>query len=381
MRCCAHSWKGVNGMNDPLHDSLTAHLSPLTLTDGQRRRMLNTITGGTKMKKKFTAAMALALALILTAAAALAVSLWQQAGEDAAPLEAEHGVYDEWRTDDKVALIRLLVQDGALANSDDVQRLLTEECADEARAALADDIMTNFVSGPVDTVSLLAILETLHGPMEQWTMEEKVWYNQLLERNGLLSAEDTTYALPAVGDATEAEAIAAAKALFHEVYGASMAALDQGTVEATFYCDDADFPDEFFPYYKRSDWIWSIVLRNVTPGAGDPPYTSFHADLTHDGRPLAYIAGMNGDEGIRRLVPQSTDRPAEEAVHLAREALGLTDDDLTAEAYLWLYTLTPDEGIPYGWNEHIWHVTFLRNGTVCHEADVLSSDTVLILDK
>lgn len=366
-------------MNDPLHEALSAHLTPLSLPDRQRRRMLSEITGGRRMKKKFSAAMAFALALTLIATAAFAVSVWQQAGEAVAPLEAERGYYDEWHADEKTELIRLLLNDGALPDSSDVQRLLTGDMPDAERAALADAIMTGFVSGPVDTVSLLSILETVHGPMEQWSMEEKVWYGELLKRSGCTAKEDMTYGLPQAGDAAEAEIITAAKALFHEVYGVSMSALEQGTAEATFYCDDADFPDAYFPYNQRGDWIWSVILRNVTPAESDPPYTLFHADFTHDGRPLTYIASMNGDEGIRRLVPQSTDRTEEEAIRLAREAMSLPET-AAVEAYLWLYTLQPEEGIPYGWNEHIWHVSFLQDGKAIQEADVLSSGEVLVLD-
>ena len=153
------------------------------------------------MKKKLSIGFILMMAVMLLGVIALAATLlWQDAGEKVAPMESENGYYDTWNTEAKIKLIKALYDLGELKDNPDAERVLNStDMPDAEKNALCDKIMCAYVNGSPDTVTLLSILEKLHGDMNTWSMEDKVWYNNLLNANYMLSAEDTNYVLPETG--------------------------------------------------------------------------------------------------------------------------------------------------------------------------------------
>ena len=150
-----------------------------------RYRVLRKAKGEEPVKKKISTSLVIAMILVvLTATDVAATLLWKDAGEKVAPLEKENGYYDTWNTEAKTVLVRELYDLGELKDNPDAERLLKGEgLTEEEKDALCDRIMTGYVNGTPDTVTLMSILEKLHGAMETWSMEDKVWYNELLEKN------------------------------------------------------------------------------------------------------------------------------------------------------------------------------------------------------
>lgn len=296
---------------------LDAELSHVTWTQGNRYHVLSQLNkGGILVKRKYSIAVALVMALmLLTVSAVAATLLWKDAGEKVAPLEGQYGSYDTWDAQAKVALVQALVDLGELKDDPDAQRLLTTDLTDTDRDALADRIMTAYVNGTPDTVTLLSILEKLHGDMSTWPMEDLVWYNGLLADNGMLTDEDTRYTLPAEEEFTQPEAVERAKALLNSL---GVESLDGASIEATMYeePDDHWYGDMQIAHAGRR--VWSIIFRK-----GDG--RSWHVDLTANGEVILYDRPELADLYTTGLLPGESDIPEAQAIAIANEALTVSD--------------------------------------------------------
>lgn len=294
--------------------SLDAELSDIRWTQGDRVHVLSRLNeGGIPVKKKMSTAFALVLALmILTATAVAATLIWKDAGERIAPLESENGTYDTWDAAAKSELVKTLAGLGEMADDPDVERLLTEELNDEERGALADRIMTGYVSGGADTVTLLSILEKLHGPIESWPMEDRVWYNDLLAENGMLTEEDMPYALPAGEELTQPQAVERASAF---LAGIGATDLNTGAVEATLYQEPNDrwLGDTQISEADRK--IWSIVFRGCASG-------TWHVDMTADGAVTGYSTPLLQQLFTTGLLPSGSGIAEAQAIQAAVQAVG-----------------------------------------------------------
>ena len=93
-----------------LKRAIDTDLSRLRTTERERSMILENALEGKKVKKKLSVAFVLMLVLVLAAAVALAYTLLSnQYFEDVATLESEHGYYDEWSLDEKLAMLQIMV--------------------------------------------------------------------------------------------------------------------------------------------------------------------------------------------------------------------------------------------------------------------------------
>ena len=309
---------------------LDAELSDVNWTPGNRYHVLSQLNeGGIPVKRKISTAFALVMALmVLTATAVAATLLWRDAGERLAPLERQNGTYETWNAQAKVELVRTLAELGELEDNPDAQRLLTEEMTDDEQSALADRIMTAYVNGTPDTVTLLSILEKLHGPLESWPMEDRVWYNDLLAENSLLTDEDMPFVLPGGTELTQQQAVGQART-FLESLGATD--LASGAIEATLY----EERDDAFSGDTQTHWagrrIWSVVFRGCGSG-------TWHVDFTTDGQVAGYSTPVLQQLCTTGRLPDADAITAAQAIAIAEGVaagqLGLTESVLaTASAY------------------------------------------------
>ena len=134
------------------------------------------------MKRFLTICLAIITLMILTVNALAETPRWKEAAEQVAQLESRHGYYDKWKTKTKVELVRILSEVGEVQGSD-VDKVLSKKNKDKKKGSLCDKIMKEYVGGSIDLVCLESIIYGLHG--QDWTMEDKVWYNEMLKRNGL----------------------------------------------------------------------------------------------------------------------------------------------------------------------------------------------------
>lgn len=341
---------------------LDAELSNVSWTQGNRYHVLSRVKeGGTPVKKKISTAFALVMALmVLTATAVAATLLWKDAGEKVAPLESQNGSYDAWNTAAKIELVKALYGLEELKDNPDAQRLLTAELPEAEQDALADQIMTNYVNGTADTVTLLSILEKLHGPMESWSMEDLVWYNGLLAENDMLTDEDARYVLPSGQELTQPQAIESARAFLE---GLGAADLDSSAIEATMYEEprDAFYGDTQIAWAGRR--VWSVVFRGNGSGA-------WQVDLTADGTVAGYSTPTLQRLFTTGRLPDANAVDREQAIALAGKAaaeqLGLTDPTVAHASYGFINHVDAGHA-PLG--TPVWQIVYENGSHVTLDAD------------
>jgi hypothetical protein len=340
------------------------------------------------VKKKLSLGLVLALIIVFLAAVALAVSYWQQTAKDIASMEAENGYYEEWTVEQKVELVRYLVDAGELPKDGDTGKVLDENTPGAEREQLADQIMMDYVDGPVELITFSSILTQIKGNVAYWSMEDKVWYMDMMEETGLAGADGMAFVLPEGQEATEADAIRIAREVFRQAYGVTDSELDAYNVDATFSIVTWETDD--YDYYAQGDRMWSVLLDIDTPEW----FSVYHADLTSEGRVLAYTHTEGKGEASSRsgkhfLIPGEGDMPEEEALRIAKEALqaafGLSAADLdrqTARAGFSMVLFRTTGDVPCEIGDRIWTVDFsagyqveLKNdGTILGFARAMGED-------
>ena len=109
--------------------------------------------------------------MVITITAFAATLLWKDAGEIVAPLEGRNGYYDNWNLEAKIELVEALADLGELRDNADAERFLSDSSMSaKEKEALGDQIITSYANGQPDTVTLLSILEKLHGDMSTWSI-------------------------------------------------------------------------------------------------------------------------------------------------------------------------------------------------------------------
>lgn len=279
-----------NKLREQVHYAINTHSPSYTADPYRVQRVLNQAramqgTGGIVVKKKLSVAFVLMLAAILLGVTALAATLlWQDAGEKVAPMEGENGYYDTWNTEAKIELVRTLYDLGELKDNPDAEKVLNStDMPDAEKNVLCDSVLSAYVGGSPDTVTLLSILEKLHGDMNTWSMEDKVWYHELLSANEMLSSEDTNYVLPQTGEITQEQAVETARTF---LLGKGAENLEQAQIEATM---TEETHDRFYgetQVSQKGRRVWSIIFQLAKEGV---PYGgTCHADIAADGSVIAY---------------------------------------------------------------------------------------------
>ena len=211
--------------------------------------------------KKISRILTLVLALVLAVAGAGAeMATWQEVGTKVAPLAKAHGQYTDWDLETKLELVQLLEDLGELYDIDEVGTLLGEESDmldNDQKNALCDQIMSQFVGGRVETVTLNSILETLHGNIGSWTMRDRKWYSDLLTQTGLETDTGTNYVLPDDNELSQDKATERALNFL-----ASMGAeyLDECRIDATLSEEPEDVYDEWVQTAVAGRRIWTIIF-------------------------------------------------------------------------------------------------------------------------
>ncbi|MBR0515078.1 MAG: hypothetical protein IJK06_12615 [Clostridia bacterium] len=283
-----------------------------------RYEILRKAKGEEPMVKKISMTLVIALVILVLAAAAVAATvLWKDAGEKVAELEGEYGYYDTWDTATKVELVRDLYEMEALKGNADAERLLQGEgVTDAEKDALCDRIMLDYIGeDQVDMICLETILSTLNdveGGTPAWSVEDKYWYNQMLEKYGMLTSEDPKFILPEEGEINQEEAVRIARTLLESK---SDRDLDDGIMSPYFEEDIAG----------RRIWTIWYDLRTDGEFRGNPLYVYLKAD----GTVLSYHIPELYALHLVGMIPDAEAVPEEQALATGRKAmaekLGVTE--------------------------------------------------------
>lgn len=174
-------------------------------TDALRDVVVHALQEDVQVKKKLWTVPLIAALILMLAAGALALVLGNF--EWVVALESEQGAFHTWPADDRTALVRQLVQEGMIAEDEQVQRLLAGGLSDADASALATEIVTEGLGLREDIVTFMTLLEQVKGPIPFWTIEDKAWYYDTLEKNGVLGNDALDrYILPREGDIPQTQA-------------------------------------------------------------------------------------------------------------------------------------------------------------------------------
>ena len=243
-------------------------LAGLTIPAGKRAALVNGITAGRKRRRKLSVGLVLTVVLLLAALTALAAVAigW---GDAALYLrrESEGERFADWAGAERTALVASLLKDGALPESDATRRLLAGNLDDAAQAALAEQILTDWLAAPAERVAFRPIMERLWGDFAHWTLEQKAWFTQTLIDAGVQQPDFEKYALPDAQALPRADAEAIARA-----YAELWRGMPPGSLE------DHDVVSEYVIFPRRveeggiatyttegADPVWYVAIADVGP--------------------------------------------------------------------------------------------------------------------
>lgn len=265
-----------------LKRAIDTDLSRLRTTERERSMILENALEGKKVKKKLSVAFVLILVLVLAAAVALAYTLLSnQYFEDVATLESEHGYYDEWSLDEKLAMLQIMKNYGVDIDAAETDALLAGGMPDSEREQRIDALIVNKYGfmGRADVVTLESVLAAeLGGGIETWTMEQKAWYSQMLIDTGLMGGDDDLFRMPGEDAITPDEAIAIAKIEIMRVWGMTEDDLKDYTVDWVYLTHVSD---------KEEKWLHYEVTFKPRSGKGD----WLNCPVSSDGRVLSRTDG------------------------------------------------------------------------------------------
>ena len=288
--------------------------------------------------------------MVITFTAFAATLLWKDAGEIVAPLEGRNGYYDNWNLEAKIELVEALVDLGELRDNADAERFLSDSSMSaKEKEALCDQIMTSYANGQPDTVTLLSILEKLHGDMSTWSMEDLVWYNALLQKNDMLSDEDENYVLPFGGELTEEQAIQTAKDF---LIAKDAQGLEKAQIEA------------MMTEVNDGLRIWSVTFR---PDIDNLPYGgACNVTETSYGEIVSYTMPDLYPVFITGTLPDTDAISEETALTLGKKEiasqLNTTEEKLSEiRVYFGYIDLADEETAHAKLNEHVWVIRAEQN--------------------
>ena len=280
------------------------------------------------MKRLMKICLMILALLAITMNALAETPQWKEAAEQVAQLESRLGYYDTWKkAKDKIELVRILADAGELSGSD-VDKVLGKKLKDKKKAALCDKILKEYVGGSLDLVCLESIVWGLHG--QNWSMEDKVWYNEMLKRNGLSYDSESFLTLPREGELTEKEAVDLARNFLLSV--GCQQVNKAVRIDATFTDNPEDFVDDDGEIiHAKGDRSWSIIFEP----APDQDFNNniCTVDVSATGEILGYHAPEMTCMFMYGRMPDENALPQDLALSAGKqaiaEAVGLDESQLT----------------------------------------------------
>ena len=304
-----------------------------------------------------------AMLLMLLATTALAWGLTNGMFERAIDMQTQHGTFDMWSLDEKLELLTLFEEGGYPLDGDRLASARDEGLPEAERDTLATRlIMDEFAGGSdrVDAFSIFDILQTVKGPIEFWSLEDKAWYSAYLRQHA--GAFDVNFDMvPGENDLTSEEAVALAGEAIVSAYGLEADALENLRESVSFFAHEQDGEPHWTVCFYNQNTVFQYSIAALTrkgePMACERCGLLLPADEVDRERASCEEAEREAAEFAALIPPQdeSTVKLSEgEAAALGKAAIarefGLSDvelDELAEQARL---ILSSDEsGMPC-WN-------------------------------
>lgn len=182
-----------------IRDSIDSALDSVRFSQADRLAVLERIEGGHLVKRKLSVGLIAAIVLMLaTLATALAVTLSKAYFEDVAKLQSKSGYYEDWSLSEKLYFLNLMIDYDVVTRDDELAAILDGSMTDADRERALDSFVAEKygVNGRIDPVGLESILIKEKGELIFWSLEDKAWYNDLYESNGILGYDVCLMSMP-----------------------------------------------------------------------------------------------------------------------------------------------------------------------------------------
>lgn len=198
------------------------------------QRVLNAANGkgGVVVKKKISIGFAVTLILILVTVTAVALGLANYFGGFAA-LEDTYGEYEQWPSNARVELVKLMSDSGVLSEE---EASLWGGTHDSDRQEVADEVLAMHFEGITYLDTYNAMTCEL-GPIETWSDENRALYTSILQQHGKYGMDWPVYEVPGETDISRDEAIDIAKSCVLTMFSLDEAQLNEMSVDAIFSID------------------------------------------------------------------------------------------------------------------------------------------------
>lgn len=226
------------------------------------RKVLANAKEGVKVKKKISVGFILVIVLLLVIVTALAFATLRDTARLIAQTEREDGFFSDWPVEKKVETISDLINQGCIKENAKTKQIANVELNSEDRSRIANEVIAEFVGCDINKVSFLTIMQTVWGPFDNWTHEQRAWYSQLMEDVGIDDNGKTIFVEP-TGSVNEKQAIEIAKHAIAESYGVDESVLDNYSYIVSFQIPEFAASGDDQPYwYVRYTAPDSLLQEN-----------------------------------------------------------------------------------------------------------------------
>lgn len=256
-----------------IRDSIDSALDSVRFIQADRLAVLERIEGGHLVKRKLSVGLIAAIVLMLaTLATALAVTLSKAYFEDVAKLQSKSGYYEDWSLSEKLYFLNLMIDYDVVTKDDELAAILDGSMTDADRERALDSFVAEKygVNGRIDPVGLESILIKEKGELIFWSLEDKAWYNDLYESNGILGYDVCLMSMPGENAIPPEEATAIAKSAIMDAYQLTQEDLAD-YIPCLEYSIHRSLADKHDPFY---------IVSFVNSPEG---YTPYNCAIANDG--------------------------------------------------------------------------------------------------
>ena len=347
--------------NNAIRYAIDAEFSGVVVPPELYRHVFQQVKGEIKVKKISFALVIVMLSMLLIATA-IAASVWNTFFEPVVSIETENGSFSTWPLQEKLKLLDLMQQNGIELPEEAMKQLSDDTITDDKKEQIVTEIIVDRY-GREDAISHISIMEDVKGMMETWSLEDKAWYSQVMQKYDRLGGDPQINILPGENDLSEEEVLQIAAKALADARGIPMDTLDLQGANVWFYlypANDVDNPRWLMEFAGYP----SILLTASGEPTEDPVMgilTPEHAaqqeaimDQKEEERRKT-IAEMEQEKGPMHTwslqdklvispdyrLPTKDDLPEQEAIAKAKEALiqayGIEESVLDQYTpYVWL---------------------------------------------
>lgn len=287
---------------DKMKTAFDKAFAPMEFTKRHQLEVLNALNHKKPRLNKRRVSLALAMGLSLVVLAAIAMTTLRDTGRFMAQIEQKQGEYIHWEPSKKAKLVRDLVSQGYIEDTEELKRLTSKDVDAKEAERIADAAIAAFIGEGAEGANFLSIMQAAWGEFTTWSAEEQAWYSELMQQVGNNQEGKTLYTKPQKGPVSRVDAINIAKQEVIRVFGIQKEVMDKLRVETSFHIPENAAPGDRQSYWYVAFDSWNTGLKKEDlPFAGIDMFV--HPDTGELRTPLEEYKAMLDAEAARRNTP------------------------------------------------------------------------------